>query len=261
MRDVLAEKSRRALKEYLSLTPAQPTLAVAGGVAANMAVRGELETVCAQHDTAFLAPPLALCTDNAAMIAWAGIERFRAGQQDDMTLQARPRWPLDQRAPRNVGIRKEGGKGMSISVLGAGAFGTALAISLAQSGRAVGLWARDPGDMASARENTRRLPGFAFPDGLTVLEQIEDVQTSDIILLAVPMQKLAGFLAENATLFQGKTLVACCKGCRSAVRAWSGRDHSADLPFRHASDPVWPQLCRGYRSRIAHRTDLSLRRR
>lgn len=101
---------------------------------------------------------------------------------------------------------------MSISVLGAGAFGTALAISLAQSGRAVGLWARDPGDMATARENTRRLPGFAFPDSLTVHKQIEEVQTSDIILLAVPMQKLAGFLAENATLFQGKTLAACCKG-------------------------------------------------
>ena len=101
---------------------------------------------------------------------------------------------------------------MSISVLGAGAFGTALAISLAQSGRAVGLWARDPGDMATARENTRRLPGFAFPDSLTVYENIDEVQTSEIILLAVPMQKLAGFLEENATLFQGKTLVACCKG-------------------------------------------------
>jgi N6-L-threonylcarbamoyladenine synthase len=110
VRDVLAEKSRRALKEYLSLNPSQPILAVAGGVAANMAIRGELETVCAKHDTAFLAPPLALCTDNAAMIAWAGIERFRAGQQDDMFLQARPRWPLDQRAPAMLGSGKKGAK-------------------------------------------------------------------------------------------------------------------------------------------------------
>ncbi|SPF79099.1 tRNA N6-adenosine threonylcarbamoyltransferase [Aliiroseovarius pelagivivens] len=110
VRDVLAEKSRRALKEYLSLNPAEPTLAVAGGVAANMSIRGALETVCAQHDTAFLAPPLALCTDNAAMIAWAGIERFRAGHQDDMSLQARPRWPLDQRAPAMLGSGKKGAK-------------------------------------------------------------------------------------------------------------------------------------------------------
>jgi glycerol-3-phosphate dehydrogenase (NAD(P)+) len=101
---------------------------------------------------------------------------------------------------------------MSISVLGAGAFGTALAISLAQDGRAIGLWARDTGDMATTRKNIRRLPGFAFPDSLTVLERIEDAQASDVILLAVPMQKLAAFLAENATLFHGKTLVACCKG-------------------------------------------------
>lgn len=110
VRDVLAEKSRRALQDYLSLDPTQPTLAVAGGVAANMAIRAELETVCAQHDTAFLAPPLALCTDNAAMIAWAGIERFRAGHQDDMSLHARPRWPLDQRAPAMLGSGKKGAK-------------------------------------------------------------------------------------------------------------------------------------------------------
>ncbi|SMR82588.1 glycerol-3-phosphate dehydrogenase (NAD(P)+) [Aliiroseovarius halocynthiae] len=101
---------------------------------------------------------------------------------------------------------------MSISVLGAGAFGTALAISLAQDGRAVSLWARDPGDMATARENTRRLPGFPFPNSLIVLDRIEDVETSQIVLLAVPMQKLAAFLAQHAALFQNKTLVACCKG-------------------------------------------------
>ncbi|MCK0141408.1 tRNA (adenosine(37)-N6)-threonylcarbamoyltransferase complex transferase subunit TsaD [Aliiroseovarius sp. F20344] len=110
VRDVLAEKSRRALTDYLTLGPAQPVLAVAGGVAANMTIRGELETVCADHDTTFLAPPLALCTDNAAMIAWAGIERFRGGHQDDMSLKARPRWPLDQQAPAMLGSGKKGAK-------------------------------------------------------------------------------------------------------------------------------------------------------
>lgn len=108
--DVLAEKSRRALIEYMTLAPKTPTLAVAGGVAANMSIRSALETVCDQTNAAFLAPPLALCTDNAAMIAWAGIERFRSGQRDDMTLQARPRWPLDQDAPAMLGSGKKGAK-------------------------------------------------------------------------------------------------------------------------------------------------------
>ena len=93
--EVLAEQNRRALAVYMEDAPQIPALAVAGGVAANTAIRAGLETVCAQMDVQFLAPPLRLCTDNAAMIAWAGIERFRAGGVDDMDLIARPRWPLD----------------------------------------------------------------------------------------------------------------------------------------------------------------------
>lgn len=108
--DVLAEKSSRALEAYLALKPAVPTFAVAGGVSANMTIRAELETVSARFDTQFLAPPLRLCTDNAAMIAWAGIERFRAGHRDDMSLAARPRWPLDQTAPAMLGSGKKGAK-------------------------------------------------------------------------------------------------------------------------------------------------------
>lgn len=108
--DVLVEKSRRALSKYLALSPADPTFAVAGGVAANQSIRAGLETVCDQVGTAFLAPPLALCTDNAAMIAWAGIEAFRAGNRDDMTLVARPRWPLDQTAAPMLGSGKKGAK-------------------------------------------------------------------------------------------------------------------------------------------------------
>lgn len=108
--DVLAEKSRRALAQYMNHAPAQPTLAVAGGVAANQAIRARLETVAQEFGAAFLAPPLALCTDNAAMIAFAGIERFRRGARDDMSLSARPRWPLDQSAPALLGSGKKGAK-------------------------------------------------------------------------------------------------------------------------------------------------------
>ncbi len=110
VRDVLVEKSRRALAEYLSLSPTEPTLAVAGGVAANKALRAGLETMCNDLGVAFLAPPMPLCTDNAAMIAWAGMERFRGGAQDDMTLGARPRWPLDRAAPAMLGSGKKGAK-------------------------------------------------------------------------------------------------------------------------------------------------------
>lgn len=108
--DVLAEKSSRALKVYLSESPGKSAFAVAGGVAANQAIRARLETVSSNLDVQFFAPPLKLCTDNAAMITWAGIEKFRMGQQDDLTLSARPRWPLDQTAPAMIGSGKKGAK-------------------------------------------------------------------------------------------------------------------------------------------------------
>ncbi|WP_099825139.1 tRNA (adenosine(37)-N6)-threonylcarbamoyltransferase complex transferase subunit TsaD [Oceaniglobus indicus] len=110
VRDVMVEKSRRALAEYLTLQPDQPVFAVAGGVAANTAIRDGLTTLCADTGTRFLAPPLALCTDNAAMIAWVGIERFRLGLLDGMDLAARPRWPLDETAAPQLGSGKKGAK-------------------------------------------------------------------------------------------------------------------------------------------------------
>lgn len=108
--DVLAEKTRRALALYLDHGPAQPALAVAGGVAANRAIRARLETLCTTSGVRFTAPPLRLCTDNAAMIAWAGIETFRLGGGGSDTLVARPRWPLDATAAPMIGSGKKGAK-------------------------------------------------------------------------------------------------------------------------------------------------------
>ena len=108
--DVLVNKTRRALTTYLEETPAKPTLAVAGGVAANTQIRTGLMALCAELETEFTAPPLRLCTDNAAMIAYAGLERFRAGARDGMDLSARPRWPLDQTSPALLGSGKKGAK-------------------------------------------------------------------------------------------------------------------------------------------------------
>ena len=108
--DILTEKSRRALGQYLDLNPARRCFAVAGGVAANGPIRAALQAVCAKLDTAFIAPPLALCTDNAAMIAYVGIELLQLGHTDNLTLSARPRWPLDTQSPALLGSGKKGAK-------------------------------------------------------------------------------------------------------------------------------------------------------
>jgi len=108
--DVLAEKTRRALVLYMADAPSVPLIAVAGGVAANGPIRAALKDVAAEAGARFLAPPLALCTDNAAMIAYAGAELYAQGHRDDMTLAARPRWPLDNASPSMLGSGKKGAK-------------------------------------------------------------------------------------------------------------------------------------------------------
>jgi|TARA_B110000908_G_scaffold164675_1_gene213017 glycerol-3-phosphate dehydrogenase (NAD(P)+) len=103
---------------------------------------------------------------------------------------------------------------MTISILGAGAFGTSLAIALAKS-YPVTLWARNSehaGEMQTDRENRRRLPEAPFPEGLRIVSSMEDVAKSSLVLIAVPMQLLGGFLEDNAQALAGKKLVACCKG-------------------------------------------------
>ena len=106
--DILTEKSRRALSQ--DHPKPLTAFAVAGGVAANKTIRASLEALCADRNIPFLAPPLALCTDNAAMIAYAGAELFDIGQRDDLTLSARPRWPLDTKSAPMIGSGKKGAK-------------------------------------------------------------------------------------------------------------------------------------------------------
>jgi N6-L-threonylcarbamoyladenine synthase len=108
--DVLAEKTRRALEVVRSETGKTPTLAVAGGVAANQSIRSALQNMAAEYGHDFIAPPLSLCTDNAAMIAYAGLVQFQEGKTSDMTLSARPRWPLDKTSAAMLGSGKKGAK-------------------------------------------------------------------------------------------------------------------------------------------------------
>ena len=100
--DVLVDRCQNAIAE---LKPEAPItgLVVAGGVAANLYLRERLSALAKACDLSFIAPPAMLCTDNAAMIAWAGIERFQAGLTDALDIPARPRWPLDAHAPQKPG--------------------------------------------------------------------------------------------------------------------------------------------------------------
>ncbi|MDH3232079.1 MAG: tRNA (adenosine(37)-N6)-threonylcarbamoyltransferase complex transferase subunit TsaD [Alphaproteobacteria bacterium] len=98
--DVLADRGAAAMEVFGAAVKnggvPMPAFVVAGGVAANQAVRARLEALAGEHDFRFVAPPAALCTDNAAMIAWAGIERLALGLTDPLDFKPRPRWPLDE---------------------------------------------------------------------------------------------------------------------------------------------------------------------
>ena len=96
--EVLADRATHAMTMMRERSPAARALVVAGGVAANGAVRAALATAAAAHGFELIAPPVRLCTDNAVMVAWAGIERLRLGLTNEMSFAPRPRWPLEQLA-------------------------------------------------------------------------------------------------------------------------------------------------------------------
>jgi N6-L-threonylcarbamoyladenine synthase len=88
---VLADRAKHAL----AMLPGATAMVVAGGVAANQAVRGALSAAAAKRGLPLVAPPIRLCTDNAVMVAWAGVERLRLGLTDELGHAPRPRWPLE----------------------------------------------------------------------------------------------------------------------------------------------------------------------
>ncbi|MBI1202307.1 MAG: tRNA (adenosine(37)-N6)-threonylcarbamoyltransferase complex transferase subunit TsaD [Rhodopseudomonas sp.] len=96
--DVVYDRLRAGLRLFREQYGAPTALVVAGGVAANQAIRTVLQRLASEVGTVLVAPPLDLCTDNAAMIAWAGIEKFSLGARDTLDVAPRARWPLDQLA-------------------------------------------------------------------------------------------------------------------------------------------------------------------
>ena len=99
----LVNRCRNAIRAFSEEHGTGHALVVAGGVAANQRLRAALSELAEQSGMSFTAPPIALCTDNAAMVAWAGIERLQAGESDPLSFAPRPRWPLDPGAPKAIG--------------------------------------------------------------------------------------------------------------------------------------------------------------
>lgn len=105
--ELLGDRCKKAIEQY---GDDSANLVVAGGVAANREIRSTLETVCAECEYNLIAPPLELCTDNAAMIAWAGLERFELGEFSSLDQSPRSRWPLDEKADTLIGSGRKGAK-------------------------------------------------------------------------------------------------------------------------------------------------------
>lgn len=93
--DVLDDRVGRAIDHCRTSGIGLTGLVIAGGVAANRMLRARLTETATSRDLAMIAPPIALCTDNGAMVAWAGVERLQAGSTDPLDVAARARWPLD----------------------------------------------------------------------------------------------------------------------------------------------------------------------
>lgn len=101
--DCLTKKLAKAITYFKQNYPQGKDLVVSGGVAANGYLRGRLKELADKNGLEFSAPPIRFCTDNGVMIAWAGLERFAKGLTDELNFKPRPRWPLDENAPKAAG--------------------------------------------------------------------------------------------------------------------------------------------------------------
>lgn len=110
--DVLIDRTKKAFtlfdQSHVEINP--KNLVVAGGVAANKSIRSILDKTCAEKGWNLIAPPLELCTDNAAMIGWAALERMNISSPSPLNIEARSRWPLDEKSQPFVGSGKKGAK-------------------------------------------------------------------------------------------------------------------------------------------------------
>lgn len=101
--DCLVRKLEKAITYFKKQYPNGKHIVVSGGVASNTYLRGKLKELSTKYGLEFAAPPIKFCTDNGVMVAWAGLERFRLGYTSSLDFKPRPRWPLDENAPKAIG--------------------------------------------------------------------------------------------------------------------------------------------------------------
>ena len=101
--DILIDRCRNGLQKFREICPEGNTLVISGGVGANGYLKERIQKLEKEEDIRLVVPPSNLCTDNAAMIAWAGIERLKSGYSSSLNFKPRPRWPLDPDAPSVIG--------------------------------------------------------------------------------------------------------------------------------------------------------------
>ena len=237
----------------------------------NQSIRRALGRVATEQGTVLVAPPPELCTDNGAMIAWAGCERLARGLTDTLDVAPRARWPLDgdrelRRATRSAPIRSVRAMTLRIriAVIGAGAWGTALANCAARAGRDVTLWARDAASAAQIA-NTRespRLPGIR----LDAARRRDRRHRGCRACRRDAARRAGAGLAHRRDRARRRTSGGHAghrlrQGHRARHASLHDRDHRRDASRRGAGDPVRPELRGRRRARTADRRDARLRRR
>lgn len=133
---------------------------------------------------------------------------------------------------------------MTISVIGSGAFGTALAITWAQAGHDVRLWGRDAGAMETAQQtrNTPRLPAATLPANVACSGRLSTALQHETLALALPAQALRPFIEDHRAALQGKTLIACCKGIDLTTMTGPVSSMEKALPEAHAAMLTGPSF-------------------
>ena len=111
MKLIFENKTKKALELFSKISSdKEMSFSLAGGVAANKTIRDSLKELCKELNVHFSAPPIALCTDNGLMIAYAGAQIYLGGSEDNMSLSPRPRWPIDMDNQKSHGLGKRGRK-------------------------------------------------------------------------------------------------------------------------------------------------------